>query len=240
VLAVVPVVSGSALRSPAGRPLLLEALELLGDGEVVVTAGPSELGAVRGLVPGTAVLAVPAGVPAAVLAALRARPGGGAVLVLDPLQVHTPPQLVPAVLEALRGAAAAAGSGPHLEPLTVPGGGPPDAVVPVRPVTDTLKRVGADGAVHGTEDRERFRWALTPQAYRRDVLERVLELALAQVLAGGTAAPGDGPAALPRLLARHGARVATLAAAVDVLRADGEDGFELAAAVHGGPPGPGG
>ena len=233
VLGVVPVLGGAALQSPAGRPLLLQALDLLVASEligpVLVTVDPGRLDAVRGLPPGADLLPAEGGLVAALRAALAARPGNGPVLLLDPVQVHTPPQLVPAVLEALQGTVTAAGSGPYLEPVDVPGDGPPDAVVPVRPVTDTLKRIDSAGTlgrtVSGTEDRDGYRWALTPQAFRRSALTAALD---------ATGEDGDGPALLPRLLARNGALVATLAAAVDVLRAEDADGLELAAAVYGG------
>lgn len=46
------------------------------------------------------------------------------------------------------------------------------AVVPVLPVTDTLKSVDAEGRVTGTVDRVALVCAQTPQGFRRDVLER--------------------------------------------------------------------
>jgi 2-C-methyl-D-erythritol 4-phosphate cytidylyltransferase len=49
-----------------------------------------------------------------------------------------------------------------------------DGVVPGLPVADTLKRVGADGAVAETVSRDRL-WAVqTPQAFPLDVLRRAL------------------------------------------------------------------
>jgi len=49
-----------------------------------------------------------------------------------------------------------------------------DGVVPGLPVSDTLKRVGADGAVVATVSRDGM-WAVqTPQAFRVDVLRRAL------------------------------------------------------------------
>ncbi|MDQ1288868.1 MAG: 2-C-methyl-D-erythritol 4-phosphate cytidylyltransferase [Actinomycetota bacterium] len=47
-----------------------------------------------------------------------------------------------------------------------------DGVVPVRPVTDTLKRVGPDGVVEGTADRGSFHVVGSPQAYRQAALVR--------------------------------------------------------------------
>ena len=46
-----------------------------------------------------------------------------------------------------------------------------DAVVPTRPVTDTIKQVDEDGAVVATLDRSELRVVQTPQGFRRAVLE---------------------------------------------------------------------
>jgi 2-C-methyl-D-erythritol 4-phosphate cytidylyltransferase len=46
------------------------------------------------------------------------------------------------------------------------------AVVPGVPVTDTIKQVDASGQVVGTPDRVSLRAIQTPQAFRRDVIER--------------------------------------------------------------------
>ena len=46
-----------------------------------------------------------------------------------------------------------------------------DAVVPTRPVTDTIKPVDEDGAVVATLDRSELRVVQTPQGFRRAVLE---------------------------------------------------------------------
>jgi len=49
-----------------------------------------------------------------------------------------------------------------------------DAAIAARPVTDTVKRVDAHGAVHETLDRSEL-WAVqTPQVFRCEALERVL------------------------------------------------------------------
>ena len=51
-----------------------------------------------------------------------------------------------------------------------------EAAIAAVPVTDTVKRVGADGAVHETLDRASL-WAVqTPQVFRREALERALEV----------------------------------------------------------------
>jgi 2-C-methyl-D-erythritol 4-phosphate cytidylyltransferase len=45
-----------------------------------------------------------------------------------------------------------------------------DAVIPTRPVTDTIKRVDAGGRVIETVDRSTLVAVQTPQGFRRDVL----------------------------------------------------------------------
>jgi 2-C-methyl-D-erythritol 4-phosphate cytidylyltransferase len=49
-----------------------------------------------------------------------------------------------------------------------------EVVVPVLPVTDTVKRVDADDVVTATEDRERLRSAQTPQGFTREALRKTL------------------------------------------------------------------
>lgn len=51
------------------------------------------------------------------------------------------------------------------------------------PVRDTLKRADGDGRIAATEPRERLWRALTPQAFRRDLLRRALETAQADGVA---------------------------------------------------------
>jgi hypothetical protein len=58
-----------------------------------------------------------------------------------------------------------------------------DAAIPVRPVTDTLKRVDESGRIVATVDRDGHRMLCTPQLYR------------ARVLPGSPVSPG--PVALP-------------------------------------------
>jgi 2-C-methyl-D-erythritol 4-phosphate cytidylyltransferase len=51
-----------------------------------------------------------------------------------------------------------------------------DAAIAACPVTDTIKRVGEDGVVSETLERSSL-WAVqTPQVFRREVLERALEV----------------------------------------------------------------
>jgi 2-C-methyl-D-erythritol 4-phosphate cytidylyltransferase len=88
---------------------------------------------------------------ASVAAALAAVPEEfGIVLVHDAARALTPPELVEAVADAVRG-----GHG---------------AVIPVLPVVDTIKQVDDFGVVIGTVDRSVLRAVQTPQGFRRDVL----------------------------------------------------------------------
>ena len=88
---------------------------------------------------------------ASVAAALAAVPEDfGIVLVHDAARALTPPELVEAVADAVRG-----GHG---------------AVIPVLAVVDTIKQVDDFGVVVGTVDRSVLRAVQTPQGFRRDVL----------------------------------------------------------------------
>jgi 2-C-methyl-D-erythritol 4-phosphate cytidylyltransferase len=55
-----------------------------------------------------------------------------------------------------------------------------EAVVPVLPVVDTIKRVDMHGVVTGTMDRTDLRIVQTPQGFRRDVLETAHVSAIAR------------------------------------------------------------
>jgi 2-C-methyl-D-erythritol 4-phosphate cytidylyltransferase len=112
-------------------------------------------------------------------AGLRAVPAGVEyVLVHDVARPFVPDDVILRVLAALRAGA--------------------DAVIPTLPVTDTIKRVDADGSVLGTVDRSELVAVQTPQGFRRDVL-------LAAHAAGGSGATDD--AALVELA---GGRVVTV------------------------------
>lgn len=88
---------------------------------------------------------------ASVAAALAAVPSRfDIVLVHDAARALTPPELVEAVADAVRG-----GHG---------------AVIPVLPVVDTIKEIDISGTVVGTVDRSVLRAVQTPQGFRRDVL----------------------------------------------------------------------
>ncbi|MER7588061.1 2-C-methyl-D-erythritol 4-phosphate cytidylyltransferase [Micromonospora sp. NPDC127501] len=147
-----------ALRLLAGEPLLVHAVRRLAAAAsvhtIVVAAPVAEVQAVRELLaPVAPVIVVPGGAErqASVAAALAAVPAGPTiVLVHDAARALTPPDLVESVAAAVRGGR--------------------DAVIPVLPVVDTIKEVGADEVVLGTVDRSALRAVQTPQGFRRAVL----------------------------------------------------------------------
>jgi 2-C-methyl-D-erythritol 4-phosphate cytidylyltransferase len=79
------------------------------------------------------------------------------VLVHDAARALTPPQLVVRVVEALRAGHA--------------------AVVPVLPISDTIKAVDANGAVLGTPERAGLRAVQTPQGFVTGLLLRAYQQA---------------------------------------------------------------
>ena len=91
-----------------------------------------------------------AAVRAGLLAALDDVPDAATVLVHDPLRAFAPPELIRSVV-----AAVGLGAG---------------AVVPVLPLTDTVKRVDQYGRVVGTPDRAALRVVQTPLGFPVDVL----------------------------------------------------------------------
>ncbi|MFG2048550.1 2-C-methyl-D-erythritol 4-phosphate cytidylyltransferase [Micromonospora sp. NPDC048935] len=147
-----------ALRLLAGEPLLVHAVRRLAAAPsvhtIVVAAPVAEVQAVRELLAPVAPVIVVAGGAerqASVSAALAAVPAGPTiVLVHDAARALTPPELVESVAAAVRDGRA--------------------AVIPVLPVVDTIKEVGADEVVLGTVDRSALRAVQTPQGFRRSVL----------------------------------------------------------------------
>ncbi|MGE5830252.1 MAG: 2-C-methyl-D-erythritol 4-phosphate cytidylyltransferase [Micromonosporaceae bacterium] len=145
----------------AGTPLLLHALRRLAAApsvaHLVVAVPPGHRTRVETMVSGEV------GVPVSVVdggatrqesvrrALLRVPIGYAVILVHDAARALAPPELVERVAAAVRS-------------------GHP-AVIPVLPVVDTIKRVGADGMVLDTVDRSDLRAVQTPQGFRRDVLE---------------------------------------------------------------------
>ena len=152
-----------ALREVGGEPLLVHAVRGLwcsGVVDLVVVAAPPGAGAdvvglLRTAVPDAVLRVVEGGDArrqsvAATLAALD--PETDVVLVHDAARAFTPPEVVRRVVQAVHDGA--------------------PAVVPVVPVTDTIKQVDDRDAVEATVDRTRLRAVQTPQGFRRDVLER--------------------------------------------------------------------
>ena len=134
----------------AGRPMLewsLEALRAAGIDDIVVALPP-------GAEAPHDCVAVSGGATRSesVRAALAAAPPGD-VVVHDAARPLVTPEHFREALAALDGA---------------------DCAVAAAPVTDTVKEAGADRLVTATLDRSRL-WAIqTPQAFRRDALERAL------------------------------------------------------------------
>jgi 2-C-methyl-D-erythritol 4-phosphate cytidylyltransferase len=157
------VAAGSGERLGAGRPKAL-----------VVCAGRTlldwSLGAVRAAGIAHVIVALPPGIAApagtegvaggatrsaSVRNALAAAGDADAVVIHDAARPLVDPALFGATLAALDGA---------------------DAAVAAAGVTDTVKEAGPDHRVERTLDRSRL-WAIqTPQAFRRAVLERALDV----------------------------------------------------------------
>ncbi len=165
----VPVADQPAAVPPAaacllgGQPLLVHALRTVTAAELV--------SAVLVPVPAPALAAVTAALDAASLdtprvcpagetraaclaAALRLLPPDADVVVVHPLTYPlVPPALVDAVIRRVRDGA--------------------DAAVPVGPVTDTIKRLDAAGAVVATVPLDELCVLQAPYAFRRDLAERL-------------------------------------------------------------------
>ena len=154
-----------ALVELSGRPLVWWAARGLragGVGTIVVTAPAASLDEFREGIADIGGVEVVAGSDrsrqasvALGLAALGQRNAGDVVLVHDAARPLTPAQVTARVIDAVR-----AGAG---------------AVIPVLPVTDTLKSVDASGVVTGTPRRADMVAVQTPQGFRWDVLTRAHE-----------------------------------------------------------------
>ena len=155
-----------ALVELSGRPLVWWAARGLragGVGTIVVTAPAASLDEFRAGIADIGGVEVVAGSDrsrqasvALGLAALGQRNEGDVVLVHDAARPLTPAQVTARVIDAVR-----AGAG---------------AVIPVLPVTDTLKSVDASGVVTGTPRRADMVAVQTPQGFRWDVLTRAHEV----------------------------------------------------------------
>jgi 2-C-methyl-D-erythritol 4-phosphate cytidylyltransferase len=135
----------------AGREMFRWSLDALAEAgvEVVVAAPPGEP------VEGVTSVAGGATRSESVRNALAAAPPSEAVIVHDAARPLVRAELFTRCLEALEKA---------------------DAAIAAIPVTDTIKEAGRDRVVQRTHDRSRL-WAIqTPQAFRRDALERALNV----------------------------------------------------------------
>jgi 2-C-methyl-D-erythritol 4-phosphate cytidylyltransferase len=196
-----------ALLDLAGEPLLVHAVRGLrvapSVGPIVVAAPADSIGVVTELLAAYDVVVVPGGVERqdSVRRGLAALPAEvDLVLVHDAARALTPAALIEAVVEALRSGA--------------------DAVVPVLPVTDTVKRVDGDRVI-STVDRSHLRSVQTPQGFRRSLLEE----AHATDHAGAT----DDAALVERL----GRTVLTVPGDVEAFKVTRPVDLLLAAAVLG-------
>jgi 2-C-methyl-D-erythritol 4-phosphate cytidylyltransferase len=179
-----------ALRALRGEPLLLHAVRRIAAARsvaaVVVAAPADAVDSVRAmLAPAVDVeLVVVAGgatrEESVGLALAAAPPGPQIVLVHDAARCLCPASLADAVADAVR-------SG-H------------DAVVPVLPVTDTVKQVDAGGTVVATPDRATLRAVQTPQGIRRTLLAE----------AYAAVGPDDAWTDDAALVERYGAKVHTI------------------------------
>jgi 2-C-methyl-D-erythritol 4-phosphate cytidylyltransferase len=210
-----------ALRDLAGLPLLVHAVRALGEArglsEVVVVAPPDDVDAVRTLLRGDTVLQttdvriqVVAGGPtrqssvARGLAALGE--GIDVVLVHDAARPLVPAELVDRVVSAVRAGA--------------------DAVIPVLPVADTIKRVDAGGRVEATIDRSVLRAVQTPQGFARAVLEQAHAAAAAAADDEASAATDDAG-----LVERWGATVLAIPGSEEAFKVTRPIDLMLAEAV---------
>jgi 2-C-methyl-D-erythritol 4-phosphate cytidylyltransferase len=137
----------------AGRPMLewsVDAMNLAGIAQVVLALPEGEE-------PPAGCAGVRGGATRSesVRLALDAAPEADAVVVHDAARPLVRPEHFTAVLAALDGA---------------------DCAVAAAPVTDTVKEAGPDLRVTATLDRSRLWASQTPQAFRRAVLERALDV----------------------------------------------------------------
>src|SRR2546428_36662 len=137
-----------ALVPVRGEPLLVHAVRgLLASGcvdRVVVAAPASDVDTADRVLAGLDAVTVPGGLSRTESVRLAMLAAGEATIVLvhDAARAFTPPEVIRAVVEAVKGGA--------------------PAVIPVLPVADTVKRVDAAGVVVATLDRSALRIVQTP------------------------------------------------------------------------------
>jgi 2-C-methyl-D-erythritol 4-phosphate cytidylyltransferase len=147
-----------ALVPVRGEPLLVHAVRgLLASGcvdRVVVAAPASDVDTASHALAGFDAVTVPGGLTRTESVHLAMLAAGEATIVLvhDAARAFTPPEVIRAVVEAVKDGA--------------------PAVIPVLPVADTVKRVDAAGVVVATPDRSVLRIVQTPQGFSADVLRR--------------------------------------------------------------------
>jgi 2-C-methyl-D-erythritol 4-phosphate cytidylyltransferase len=145
-----------ALVRIAGATLLehaVAAVRAAGVDHVIVTAPAGQVGEFAALVPVAHVVAGGATRQDSVRLAVAVLPDDvDVVIVHDAARALVPVEMVQRVLAAVRAGA--------------------DAVVPVLPLADTVKEVGAGGVVVRTVERSSLRAVQTPQGFRRHALER--------------------------------------------------------------------
>lgn len=157
-----------ALVEVRGEALLLHAARgLLASGRVqhvVIAAPPDQVDVVAEVLRPLGAAHVIAGgaertdsVRLALDEAGRLVPDADVVLVHDAARAFTPPEVIGAVVDEVRGGA--------------------PAVIPVLPVADTVKRIDDAGCVESTVDRSRLRAVQTPQGFAVDVLRRAHDAA---------------------------------------------------------------
>src|SRR4051812_31925285 len=189
-----------ALVRVGGMTLLQHAVSAVETADVdlvVVTAPSDRVSEFTALVPTAHVVAGGETRQDSVRLALAALPGEvDVVLVHDAARALVPADMVTRVLAAVRAGA--------------------DAVVPVLPLPDTVKEVGAGGVVLRTIDRSSLRAVQTPQGFRRDVLERAHA-------SGGTDATDDAS-----LVEAIGVIVTTVEGSAEALKVTTQ--FDLAVA----------
>lgn len=207
-----------ALMPLAGRPLVAWSVDALAAsarvGAIVVVAPPDHVEEMTSALAGhVGVEVVPGGATRAesVGNGLDAAPGEPEqVLVHDAARPLLRPELVDAVLAALDGA---------------------DGALAAAPVSDTVKRVGADLLVAGTVDRRELWAAQTPQAFWTERLRA----AVAAAIAAGTLATATDCASLVELA---GGTVRVVGSLAPNLKVTTPADMAVAEALLGLPPAP--
>ena len=161
-----------ALVTLAGRPMVRWSLDTLRSldavTEIVVALPPETVARGAAELAGTKCVAGGTVRSESVRAALDAAAPSGPVIVHDAARPLAPPGVFIRALEEIER-------------------GGVDAVLAAAPLADTVKEVTDDGrTVARTLERSRLWAAQTPQVFRREILQRVLEEASSEVLAAAT------------------------------------------------------